>query len=91
VPDFHELFKVKTLNGKPYVAIPHGVPVIHRLWSYIRVKMWTTITTGVNNFFSGASEGRGLRLSKGLKRGFLSLFLKSVETRRTMVYNYFNY
>lgn len=63
---------------------------MHRLWSYIRVKMWTTITTGVNNFFSGVSEGRGLRLSKGLKRGFLSLFLKSVEALRTMVYNYLN-
>ena len=52
--------------------------------------MWTTINTGVNNFFSGVSEGNGLRRSKGLKRGFLSLFLKSVETRRTMVYNYLN-
>jgi hypothetical protein len=52
--------------------------------------MWISITTGVNNFFSGVSEGNGLRLSKGLKRGFLSLFPKSVETLRTMVYNYLN-
>jgi hypothetical protein len=34
--------------------------------------------------------GKGLRRSKGLKRGFLRLFIKSVETRRTMVYNYLN-
>ena len=52
--------------------------------------MWITITTGVNNFFSGVSEGNGLRLSKGLKSGFPSLFLKLVETLKTMVYNYFN-
>jgi hypothetical protein len=45
--------------------------------------MWKSRTTGVDNFFSGVSEGNGLRLSKGLKMGFLSLFLKSVETRRT--------
>jgi len=63
---------------------------MHRLWSYIRVKMWITITTGVNNFFSGVSVGRGLRRSERLKRGFLSLFTKLVETRRTMVYNYLN-
>jgi hypothetical protein len=73
------------------MLIPHAVPVMHRIWSYIRVKMWTTITTGVNNFFSGVSEGNSLRLSTGLKMAFLSLFLKSVETRRTMVYNYLNY
>jgi hypothetical protein len=73
------------------MLIPHAVPVMHRLWSYIRVKMWITITTGVNNFFSGVSVGRGLRLSKGLKMALLSLFIKSVETRRTMVYNYLNY
>jgi hypothetical protein len=83
VPDFHKIFEVKTLSGKPYVYIPLGVPVIHRLWSYTRVKMWITITTGVNNFFSGVSEGRGLRRSKGLKMAFLSLFKKLVETRRT--------
>ena len=52
--------------------------------------MWISMTTGVNNFFSGVSEGDGLRLSNGLKRGFLSLFLKPVETLKTMVYNYLN-
>jgi hypothetical protein len=72
------------------MLIPHAVPVIHRLWSYIRVKMWTSITTGVNNFFSGESMGDGLRRSKRLKRGFLSLFTKLVETLKTMVYNYLN-
>jgi hypothetical protein len=72
------------------MLIPHPVPVIHRLWSYIRVKMWITITTGVNNFFSGVSEGNGLRRSERLKMAFLSLFKKLVETRRTMVYNYLN-
>jgi hypothetical protein len=76
VPDFHKIFEVKTLKGKPYVPIPHAVPVIHRLWSYIRVKMWITITTGVNNFFSGVSEGNSLRRSKRLKMAFLSLLLK---------------
>jgi hypothetical protein len=45
--------------------------------------MWISIATGVNNFFSGVSEGNGLRLSKGLKKGFLSLFIKLVETRKT--------
>ena len=63
---------------------------MHRLWSYIRVKMWTTITTGVNNFFSGVSEGDSLRRSNGLKMALLSLSIKSVETLRTMVYNYLN-
>jgi hypothetical protein len=58
------------------MLIPHAVPVIHRLWSYIRVKMWITITTGVNNFFSGESMGNSLRGSKGLKMAFLSLFNK---------------
>jgi hypothetical protein len=52
--------------------------------------MWISITTGVNNYFSGVSEGDSLRRSKGLKMAFLSLFLKSVETLRTMVYNYLN-
>jgi hypothetical protein len=72
------------------MLIPYGVPVIHRLWSYIRVKMWTSITTGVNNFFSGVGEGNSLRRSERLKMAFLSLFKKLVETRRTMVYNYLN-
>jgi len=52
--------------------------------------MWISITTGVNNFFSGVSVGNSQSRSKGLKMAFLSLFLKSVETRRTMVYNYLN-
>jgi len=63
---------------------------MHRLWSYIRVKMWISTTTGVNNFFSGESMGNGLRRSERLKMAFLSLFTKLVETRRTMVYNYLN-
>jgi hypothetical protein len=58
------------------MLIPHAVPVIHRLWSYIRVKMWITITTGVNNFFSGESMGNSLRRSERLKMAFLSLLLK---------------
>jgi hypothetical protein len=58
------------------MLIPHPVPVINRIWSYIRVKMWTSTNTGVNNFFSGVSEGNGLRLSERLKMAFLSLFNK---------------
>ena len=52
--------------------------------------MWTTTTSGVNNFFSGVSKGSVLKRLKRLKSGFLSLFLKLVQTLKTMVYNYFN-
>jgi len=52
--------------------------------------MWTSTNTGVNNFFSGVSEGKSLRRSKSLKTALLSLFKKLVETRKTMVYNYLN-
>jgi hypothetical protein len=52
--------------------------------------MWITITTGVNNFFSGVSKDRDLRRSNGLKMAFLSLSIKLVETLKTMVYNYLN-
>jgi hypothetical protein len=59
--------------------IPHAVSVMHRIQSYIRVKMWISITTGVNNFFSGESMGGRLRSSKGLKMAFLSLCKKPTK------------
>jgi hypothetical protein len=34
--------------------------------------------------------GNSLRRSERLKKGFLSLFTKLVETLKTMVYNYLN-
>ena len=60
---------------------------MHRIWSYIRVKMWKSRTTGVDNFFSGVSEGNGLRRSNGLKRGLLRIGLKQLDRQTVMRLN----
>jgi hypothetical protein len=59
--------------------ILHPVPVMHRIQSYIRPKMWISITTGVNNFFSGESMGRAKNRSKALLSPFLSLCKKATK------------
>ena len=60
---------------------------MHRLWSYIRVKMWTSITTGVNNFFPWVSEGNGLERSNGLKGGLLMIGLKQLDRQAVVCLN----